>query len=63
MSLLLHRRDGVVKARCSSCGELCEVPSSSNGSAVCGKCMSAAVAHADRVSRYLRKRYLVRKIS
>lgn len=39
MGLMLIRRDGVVKVRCRECGGLCAVPASSNGDAVCGKCV------------------------
>ena len=36
---MLHRRDGTVAVRCGRCGRLCEVPGSSSGDAVCGKCV------------------------
>lgn len=36
---MLHRRDGTVAVKCGRCGRLCEVPGSSSGDAVCGKCV------------------------
>ena len=47
--LLLHGKDGVVKARCARCGGLCAVPRSSNGDAVCGGC----VGRTDRRREYV----------
>jgi hypothetical protein len=41
MALMLHRRDGTVAVKCRECQRLCEVPGSSSGDAVCGKCVRA----------------------
>jgi hypothetical protein len=49
VSLLLHREDGVVKARCRECNALCEVPPSSTGEAVCGKCVRKQPAYTGQV--------------
>ena len=37
--MMLHRRDGTVAVECRECRRLCEVPGSSSGDAVCGKCV------------------------
>ena len=39
MGLMLHRRDGTIAVRCGKCGKMCDVPGSSSGVAVCGKCV------------------------
>ena len=51
VSLLLHRRDGVVRARCRDCGDLCDVPPGSNGEAFCGKCVNRSEAFEYRGDR------------
>lgn len=44
MGLMLHRKDGTVAVKCGQCGRLCDIPLSSSGDAVCGKCVSVVVS-------------------
>lgn len=53
---MLIGRDGTVKARCRECGGLCVVPGSSNGDAVCAKCVQVTAKPGTFVYRGDRKK-------